>query len=266
MNRNEEYEILLKELEETVPDMEACLAKAKRRKQRKLLLLRPLGGVAAGFAIFVLLVNYCAPVAYACSRVPVLRELAEAVTFSRSLSDAVENEYVQEMNLSQTIDGITAEIPYLIVDQKQVNVFYRLNSESYGELSADPDIVSEDSQYTLSSSWYAGDSGLQHITIDYLGGNVPESLILRLRVRDIGSGSDEEQVSLSETEEPAEPDCLVTFDFLLEFDRNLRPRGRSYPWIRKSNWTDRGSPWKLWKSIPHICGWKSGMIRKTLRG
>ena len=103
--------------------------------------VRSLGGLAACFAAFVLLVNYCVPVAYACSKVPVLRELAEAVTFSRSLTDAVENEYVQPMELSQTENGITAEIAYLIVDQKQVNVFYRLDSEKYDQLEAHPDVL-----------------------------------------------------------------------------------------------------------------------------
>ena len=69
------------------------------------------------------------PVAYACSKVPGLRELAEAVTFSRSLTDAVNNQYVQPISLTQTQNGITASVDYLIVDQKQVNVFYRLTAD-----------------------------------------------------------------------------------------------------------------------------------------
>ena len=36
----------------------------------------------------------------------------------------MENEYVQPIGQSQTVNGITASIQYLIVDQKQVNIFF----------------------------------------------------------------------------------------------------------------------------------------------
>ena len=74
---------------------------------------------------------------YACGGVPLLRELAKAVSFSPSLSAAVENEYVQPIGLSQTKNGITATMEYVIVDQKQVNIFYTLKGEGYETLSAE---------------------------------------------------------------------------------------------------------------------------------
>ena len=58
--------------------------------------------------------------------------------------DAVENEYVQPMYLSQTDDEITASVEYLIVDQKQVNVFFRLDSERFTNLSVHPEVLAED--------------------------------------------------------------------------------------------------------------------------
>lgn len=239
MNRNEELKQLCLELDEAVPGLDASLEKAKRRKQRRNLVIRPLGSLAAGFAIFVLLVNYCAPVANACSRVPVLRELAAAVTFSRSLSDAVENDYVQEMNLTQTKNDITAEIAYLIVDQKQVNVFYRLNSDKYRNLDADPDVRDADGEtasgYVLSSSWFAGDGGLQHISIDYVDADVPDSLRLILRVRDLGGREADEEApeqlvedSFFDDPDPL-PEYLEEFDFLLEFDPTFTETGKVIP-------------------------------------
>ena len=243
MNRNEELKQLCLELDEAVPGLDASLEKAKRRKQRRNLVIRPLGSLAAGFAIFVLLVNYCAPVANACSRVPVLRELAAAVTFSRSLSDAVENDYVQEMNLTQTKNDITAEIAYLIVDQKQVNVFYRLNSDKYRNLDADPDVRDADGEtasgYVLSSNWFAGDSGLQHISIDYVDADVPDSLRLILRVRGLdGWEADEEapellvEDSFFDDPDPL-PEYLEEFDFLLEFDPTFTETGKVIPLNRE---------------------------------
>ena len=124
MNRKLEYQELLQELDKTVPELEFTLERAYAKKRRRNCIIRPLASIAATFALFVVLVNFCTPVAYACSKVPFLRNLAEAVTFSRSLSDAVENEYVQPMYLTQTVGDITASVEYLIVDQKQVNVFF----------------------------------------------------------------------------------------------------------------------------------------------
>ena len=125
MNRKEEFEAMIEEINQPAPGLEATLDRAykKKRKRTAKMIVRPVAGLAACFAVFVLLVNFCTPVAYACSQIPVLRELAAAVTFSRSLTDAVENEYVQTMDLSQTQNDITAEVAYLIVDQKQVHVF-----------------------------------------------------------------------------------------------------------------------------------------------
>jgi hypothetical protein len=112
------------------------------------LIVCPVGGLLACFAAFVMMVNFSVTVANACFKVPVLRELAESVTFSKSLTKAVENDYVQTMNLVQTQNDITAKIEYLIVDQKQVNIFYRLTSEKYKgkyeKLIADPVINCND--------------------------------------------------------------------------------------------------------------------------
>ena len=143
------------------------------------MIVRPLGGLAACFAAFALLVNFCAPVAYACSRIPVLKELAMAVTFSKSLTEAVENKYVQPMDLKQTDDDITAEVAYLIVDQKQVNIFYRLDSDKYESLEADPEVLNSDgvrpASCCYSSTGFGAENGeLRCLSIDFVDDNVPD--------------------------------------------------------------------------------------------
>lgn len=237
MNRMEEYRALLNELDRTAPGLETTLDRAyrKKRKQTVTRMVRSLSGVAACFVIFVLLVNFCAPVAYACSKIPVLKELAEAVTFSPSLSDAVENEYIQPMNLTQTEGGITATIEYLIVDQKQVNIFYRLESEVYTQLSADPDVICEDPELgfsVVSKGWGEENGELLYMTVDFVDCNVPEKLSLKLRVQDYGTPIAEEIILETEVnhllEDPGEPDYLVEFDFLLEFDPQFTQNGKVY--------------------------------------
>ena len=189
MNRKNEFEAMIEELNQPAPGLDATLDRAyqKKRKRTVNVAVRSVGGLAACFAVFVLLVNFCVPVAYACSKVPVLRELAEAVTFSRSLTDAVENEYVQPMELSQTDNDITAEIAYLIVDQKQVNVFYRLDSDKYESLEADPEVLNSDgirpASCGYSSTGFGAENGeLRCLSIDFVDDNVPGSLRIKLDV------------------------------------------------------------------------------------
>ena len=111
MNRNQEYLALMEELEKNVPDLKGSVKKARNRRFRHRFIFRPAAVLAVSFLLFVAAVNFSPAVAYACSLVPGLRELAAAVSFSRSLSDAVDNDYVQEVNLTQTRNDITVQIP-----------------------------------------------------------------------------------------------------------------------------------------------------------
>ena len=239
MNRNEEYADLLRELETTPPALETTLPRAKARLRRRRV-LRPALSLAGFACCFVLLVNFCAPVAYACSRVPFLRELAAAVTFSPSLSRAVDNEYVQPLDLTQTRDGLTARVEYLIVDQKQVNIFYRLDAQSGGPLREEPRILSLDGSapapcsYGL-NSWDVPNGELRSLTVDFVEENVPDALLLELDVwqdpeEDPLAEPTDQQVGEEPWPDPApEPDPLTTFSFELHFDPTFTASGRQIP-------------------------------------
>ena len=241
MNRKNEFEAMIEELKQSAPWLEGTFDRACKRKKKRTaqMIVRPLAGLAACFAVFVLLVNFCAPVAYACSLVPGLRELAEAVTFSRSLTDAVENKYVQPMDLSQTQKDITAEVAYLIVDQKQVNVFYRLDSDKYEKLYADPDVRSADGNRPESCSYHstgfdAENGELRCLSIDFVDDNVPASLRIKLDVYTNGirheNVAPEQAVDDIYSDDPyEEPDYLAHFDFLLEFDPKFTATGKVFP-------------------------------------
>ena len=241
MNRNNEFEAMIEELNRYAPGLEATLDRAykKKRKRKTQMIVRPLAGLAACFAVFVLLVNFCAPVAYACAQIPVLRELAAAVTFSRSLTDAVENAYVQPMDLSQTDNDITAEVAYLIVDQKQVNVFYRLDSDEYESLEADPEVLNADGVRPASCSYHSTGFGAENgelrcLSIDFVDDNVPSSLRIKLDVYTNGirheNVAPEQAVDDIYSDNPyEEPDYLAHFDFLLEFDPKFTATGKVFP-------------------------------------
>ena len=131
MDRMEEYEALLHEPEELPPALEGTVGRARARARRRRLWRRlsaPAGSVAAVFAVFVLMVNLWTPFALACGKVPILKELAAAVAFSPSLKAAVEHDYVQYIGQSQTDNGITVNLEYLIPDRGQLLFFVTVTS------------------------------------------------------------------------------------------------------------------------------------------
>lgn len=242
MNRNDEYQAMIRELDQPAPELDTTLERAysKRRKKNRALAASCTSGLATCFMIFVLLVNFCTPVAYACSQIPILRELAEAVTISRSLTDAVENEYVQMIDLSQTENDITASVEYLIVDQKQVNVFYRLDSDMHDKLEADADSFYADGSNTptfnSSSSFGVENGGLRNFTIDFGEGTVPDSLKILLEVyaNEVNEVAEEEGGLDSGSNERfpddvyEKPEYLADFEFLLKFDPEFTATGKIY--------------------------------------
>ena len=243
MSRNEEYAALLAELEQTPAELETTVDRALRRQRAAGKKRRAFGisavGLAACFGAFILLVNLSMPFARACGNIPVLRELAKAVSWSPSLSAAVENEYVQPIGQSQTVNGITATIEYVIVDQKQLNIFFTLNADGYDNLNAGmPRYEPEQVCSTIGSSWNQPPGTLLNFTLDYGEGNVPDGFTITFRVttwvEPDGSAAPEAPATSYEDEmlepvEEEEPDYLAEFTFDLEFDPQFTARGETVP-------------------------------------
>ncbi len=242
MNRMEEYQALLKELDQPVSRLETTLERAYQKKKQKTrkMLVQPIVGFTSCFILFVLLVNFCTPIAYACSKIPILEELAKTVTFSKSLSNAIENDYVQMMNVSQTNQAITAKIEYLIVDQKQVNIFYRLDSNEYTPLMTDPEVLSIDGTRHESCSYgchefNAQNGDLRRLSIDFKDENVPNSLRIKLKIHSNNNNTSESSSTTNVSDDIfsdgiyEEPNYLTEFDFLLEFDPTFTATGKIIP-------------------------------------
>ena len=232
MNRNEEFTALVEELQETPPELAYTVqrAAARRKKSRRLgrFLGIPVGSLAVFFVSFTLLVNLLPTFARACGGIPVLRELALAVAWSPSLSAAVENDYVQPMDLEQTQNDITARIEYVIVDQKQLNIFYTLNSKVYPRLESWGLEMADREGYSASSASFGLENGeLGQFTLNFEDA-VPDSLTFTLPVHqwedhggeppEAPSRSYEEEMLEEDWARSEEPDILAEFTFTLTFD------------------------------------------------
>lgn len=145
MNRNEEYQALLDALDaEGIPAaLDGCVEKAGKKARRRSrardwgAALASLGGVAAAFALAV---NLSVPFAMACKRVPVLKDLAAAVALSPSLKAAVENDFIQYVGQTQTVNGVTLKLEYLILDQMQINFFYTVSGGEFDNFHVYPSL------------------------------------------------------------------------------------------------------------------------------
>lgn len=241
MNRNQEYLELTKELEEMkAPGGSVLRAMARKKKERRSkLFLRPLAGVAAAFAAFVLTVNVSPTVAKACEGIPILGDLAEAVSFSPSLSKAVENDYYQKVIQQKAIEGVdgaSISVDYMIVDQKSVNIFYHLSAPTTDKSEyLSPCVTKPDgSEFTDFSACYSRDHydaekniRMEHCMINF-DDQVPESLLLRIEWRRITGFAESEDengnyIPTELSERIGEP-----VEFLLDLDEAMTNQGRHY--------------------------------------
>ena len=244
MTRNEEYQSLLQELEIAPPALDGTADRAlrRRRRDRRLRIFGvPAGSLAACFIAFVLLVNLFPPFARACGNVPLLRALAQAVAWSPSLSAAVENDYVQPIGQSKTVNGITATVEYVIVDQKQVNIFFTLKGEGYETLSADlPEFTPRQHCAGMGADPSQPPGTLLRFSLDYQDNDVPDGFTMTFGVTGKTAGetapiptappADQSVEDSILADLPAEePDILAEFTFDLEFDPTFTASGEIIP-------------------------------------
>ena len=159
MNRNEEYQALLNELEQTPPELAFTMTRVKARgkKRRVYRGLRAaaasLGGVMTAF---VLLVNYSLPFALACVNMPLMRELMEAVAFSPSLKTMIKNDFIQPVEITKQAGGATMTVHYLVYDGTELNIFYSADYNGSSEVEVRPDYFKVDGSDLGQLSWSSG--------------------------------------------------------------------------------------------------------------
>lgn len=132
MNNNEKWNDLINDsfkypekLNGVESRLEMRIIKVKRRKRA---FVSSISSIAACI-LFVLLVNTSTAFANAVSELPVIGKLAEYVKFDKSLSKAIENEYVQEVNLVAWDGNNRLLLPYVIADEKNLILFFQLPEE-----------------------------------------------------------------------------------------------------------------------------------------
>lgn len=244
MERGAEYRKLLETLNEAPlpPALDGCVDRARKRARRRRrgrdwgAALASLGGAAAAFALAV---NLSLPFALACGRIPILKEMAAAVALSSSLKAAVENDYVQSVGQSQTVNGLTMTVDYLILDKKQVNIFYHFTGD-FSSLSGSPQLQDLAGKHlSCSGDGRAETPGEIHRVSASFGdggelSETPPALRFLYRIERLEKGTQPESQPAAPSKEydPWEkftaPEALFTFSFDLELNEEYRTQGLSY--------------------------------------
>lgn len=258
MKRNEAWDDLLNQAEQIPDELETRLnrtiARAERREKRRRW-LKPLIGVTGTAAAFVLLVNSSVTFALAASRVPIVRELVEAVAFDPSLKAAVAHDYVQLVGDTYTQDGITVTIEYLIADPMNVSVFYSLSDEQGRELELVPDLFDADGN-SLPVSVSFGEERIErnesekglfdtirgHLGLDKVQktlytwrlhateeGVIQTQMQLHVEVRTQEIWQDADMYEMDERESQDTPAVLFTLDIPITIEPQFLQSGKIFP-------------------------------------
>ena len=240
MNRMEEYREMLKKLE-TVPEAAASSTeRAKARLKQGRVVCRTMAALAAVFCMFIGIVNLSPSVAAACMKIPLLDKLTDAVVFSPSLQKAVEHDYVQPLGLEETQNGITVRVEHVIVDQKQVNIFYTVTSQQCDYLVARPDLLEPESgEPAKVVSVYGNErvamGEMRHILADYGEADVPSQLRLCVDVMGVSISPGEEEPSNQQWDAAGSGEAIASFDFLMTFDPTFTETGKVVPLDKEFN-------------------------------
>lgn len=99
-----------------------------REKRKKTGLVSSLSAIAASI-LFIILINTNTAFANAVAELPVIGKLAEYVKLDKSLRGAIENEYVQDVNLVAWNGSNRLFLPYVIADGKKLILFFQMPEE-----------------------------------------------------------------------------------------------------------------------------------------
>lgn len=235
MNRMEEYQAILSSMEPIPEAVSGTFMRAKRRRNRTRRIWKSFVGAAAAFCLFVGLVNLSPSVAAACKEIPLLDKLAEAVMFSSSLQKAVENEYVQPLGLEETKNGVTVRVEHVIVDQKQVNIFYSVASDTYEFLTVRADVWKADVDEGVEAGIVFGDTRvsmgeLRHIMVDMASGIVPSQMRLMIDAYTAEKFPDAEEPTHEQWDQAEQTTPVASFEMMMSFDPYFTEQGRAlYP-------------------------------------
>lgn len=130
----------------------------KKIKRKRLILTNSI--LTFVCALFIILVNVNSSFANVISQVPVINNLLKYITHNESLNNAIDNNYIQEVNLVSKNGKTQIFLPYIIADQKKLVLFFKLPEKMQSNKNEKYSISQEEIKNSLTGdniSWYNGE-------------------------------------------------------------------------------------------------------------
>lgn len=213
-------------------------ARLKRESRWRSTVRGSLSAVAAAI-FFVILVNTSTAFAGAVADLPVLGTLAEFVKFDRSLTNAIQNDYVQEVGLIAWDGDQQLSLPYIISDEKNLVLFFQLpkNIElKDGEFAQVilQKMTNAETGEEIGEGWCSYQSGemdedsdgYMQVSIHTSDVSFPKSVNLSVTLERSGTSGPVyyEEVEPGEEVESSDPIEAGTFDFHLQLKELTKPK------------------------------------------
>jgi hypothetical protein len=144
-----------------------------------------------------------------------------------------QQEFVERVDQTQSANGAEMTVEYLIVDQKQLNIFYTTGGDAAPRYQVDMDLLDAEgralSGYFLSGFEAKENGVLQTASVDFVDGAMPDALRLVCSLIPLSAEPAEATVPVEndETPEPSDPAAVLTFD--LSLDPNFTQQSRTIP-------------------------------------
>jgi hypothetical protein len=119
--------------------------------------------------------------------------------------------------MEQTVDGITMRVEYVVVDRRQLNIFYTLTAPAHAyvrNVQANVLCVSQGTHLPVTVSWtdrpQGGSYEIRQVAINFVDEDMPAALVFEL-----------------DAALPSQGDNLARFAFTLEFDPTFTEQGET---------------------------------------
>jgi len=141
--------------------IQAGLEKGKKRRKRWDILKHSGLSAVAACILFILSVNYIPGFSTFAGKVPGLDQIVDRIQYDDGLKDALENNYVQDIDQTINENEFTFTVEKLVVDSKRLVLFYTLKSETpYKSIRLRDMHLDGDENSTGIEEFYWNDEGL----------------------------------------------------------------------------------------------------------
>lgn len=245
MDNNEKWDELLNESFKYPENLSGVEVRFKNRimkeKKNKRTLFSSISAIAASI-LFILLINISPAFANAVAELPVIGKLAEYVKLDKSLSKAIENEYVQEVNLVAWDGNNKLFLPYVIADEKKLVLFFQMPEEFKQEPNqwvniflknmTDSDTGEKIEGYGYSTSGLSLESRKQNYgfimqNYHFTEGKLPKSIDMEVEIKIetiLGSGEAIKTETPYDFKSNSTFETMGTFNFHIELKDFVEPK------------------------------------------